>query len=201
VERFGEADDTAIVMRIESAGQRTGEGLLESLWNDRRARMAALLLVVGGAVLLALEAPPITAAVVDMIGVKWVVLGAFGLILGAVLFLFPGWWPLWRARRAGLPDAWVFALVTWGFTTAALQTVMVIVLVPLACFNVFFVPQLDEMGVLSARDWSFVRYVVDDWWIALPLMQVIATVAVTRVLARRWRAIDRAMRGEADLEG
>jgi hypothetical protein len=166
---------------------------LESIWNDRWARTAALLIVGGGAALLVLEGLPVAGAFVDMIGLKGAGLVVSGLLLAAVVFLFPGWWPLWRAWRAGLPNAWVFALLSWGFTTAALQTVAVLVLVPLACFNVFFLPQLEEYGALSSQNWTFLRYVTEDWWMALPLLQVFVTVWVTRVLARRWRAIDRAM--------
>ena len=171
---------------------------MKSIWNDRWARIGALLIVGGGAIALALEASPFASAVIDMIGPKGVALLVLGGLVAAVILLLPGWWPLWRARRAGLPNPWVFALVTWGFTTASLQVAMVLVVVPLSVFQVFFAPQLEEYGVLSPHLSPYLTYVTEYWWGAFPLLQVFATIWAARALARPWSSINRAMSGGRD---
>lgn len=167
---------------------------LAAFWNDRRARIAALLIIGGGISVFAVEVAPILGGVFDMISPGLTALLALVGLVGAVVLMFPGWWPLWRARRTGLANPWVFALVTWGFTTAALQALAIVVLVPLAVFKIFFLPQLDAMGLLSAEPWRLVGAVIDSWWIGLPLLQLFMAVAVTRALGRRWTRIDLAVR-------
>src|SRR5262245_15077066 len=92
--------------------RKVEERTLKSIWSDRWARVAALIIVGAGAIALALEVAPLAGGVVDMIGFTWTVLLGVGALVAAIVLLFPGWWPLWRARRANLSNPWVFTLVS-----------------------------------------------------------------------------------------
>lgn len=171
---------------------------MRSLWNDRLARIAALVIVCGIFIELAFEASTVASGIVGILGLGWTAAAALGLVVVVVALLFPGWWPLWRARRARLSNPWVFAMVSWGFATASLQVVVAVVVLPLTGFQVYFAPQLESDGALSADAWRYMRYASEYWWVALPLLQVFATVWVTRALTSPWPAINRAMSSGQD---
>jgi hypothetical protein len=157
----------------------------------RNASWTALtlgVLLVLGLVAGSIAAGPVLEAMHWMVGTKGLVLMGLAWVLFALTMFFPAWWAWWRARRAGLEDRWTFVVLVWGMAVGGVEACVAVLFVPAAVFTIFFVPQLQEMKVMS-DDSRFLEWFVEYWWVAVPFLQGIAAVFATRFLARRWHAV------------
>ena len=128
--------------------------------------------------------------VIDAFGPRLIAL--MGLVtVGWFLFtLMPLIWPAYRARKAALPRPWLFAVVVAALIYGALNFILLVVAVPAVAYSVFIAPQLEAMGQPYGRLLvTSARLMEQYWWLVVPVIQFIATVVLTRKLARKWSGI------------
>lgn len=159
----------------------------------KSAARIVLLLFVLGLVLGSFAAWPVLEAMRWMIGTKYLALMGTAYALLVLALFFPVWWAWWCARRAGLEDRWYFVAIVWGIAVGGVDACLATFLIPAMVFDVFFVPQLREMHLMSdTADW--LAFVLEYWMVAVPILYGIAAVYATRFLARRWHALRLAWR-------
>jgi len=161
---------------------------MQSIKTDHWARIAVLL-IAAGVVLGAIQVMPVFDGVVDILGPGSAALLALGVLALLLLLLFPYVWPWLRARRLGLPHPWMFVLVVWGLTVGLTETLVALIALPAALFDIYFGPQLHEWNLLSSSSMSVLSYIAKYWFLAIYPLQIIISIVATRLLSRRWSAI------------
>ena len=128
--------------------------------------------------------------VIETFGPKLIALMALTAVCWFLLTLAPLIWPVYRAKKTTLPRPWLFAVVVAALVYGALNFVLLVAVVPIEAYTIFIAPQLEEMGQPYGRLLvKGARFVESYWWLLVPPIQLIATVVLTRKLARKWADI------------
>jgi hypothetical protein len=128
--------------------------------------------------------------VIEAFGLRMIALMALVAVGWFLMTLAPAIWPAYRARSAGLDRPWLFTAVVAGLIYGLLNAVLLVVAVPAITYSIFIAPQLDAMGQPYGRLFvAGARFVEQYAWVVVPIIQLVATVVLTRKLGRKWPAI------------
>ncbi|HEY0505757.1 MAG TPA: hypothetical protein VGD42_19910 [Lysobacter sp.] len=134
--------------------------------------------------------------VIDLFGAGLLALLVAAAAVYLVLAFMPLLWPAWRAFRAPqrLPRPWLFVGVVGAIVYGAVTFFVAAIGVPMDAYLVFIAPQLQEAKLPYGAAFVGVSdVVVNYWWVAAPVFQLLATWYLTRRLAARWERICQAL--------
>lgn len=134
--------------------------------------------------------------VIDLFGAKLLALLVAVAAVYLVLAFVPVLWPALRAFRAPrrLPRPWLFVAVVSSVAYGMVAIFVFAVGVPMDAYLVFIAPQLQEAKLpYGAALVPASQFVVDYWWLAAPVVQLLATWYLTRRLSARWERICEAL--------
>jgi hypothetical protein len=120
-------------------------------------------------------------------------------VSSAVYFLI-GWapaiWPILATHknRKLFPRRWLFVVTVLSLSYGLIVAALTLVTVPLTAYSVFIAPQLNASG-FRGTDWLVQAngYVVDYWWLMLPIFLLFNTLYLVRKLKPAWPVICQAL--------
>ncbi|MBA8889098.1 hypothetical protein FHW12_003341 [Dokdonella fugitiva] len=114
----------------------------------------------------------------------------------ASLTWLPVIWPLvvTHRERKPFPRRWLFVATVASLSYGVVSAFLVLLTIPLTAYSSYIAPQLAIDG-FRGTDWLVEAngYVVDYWWLALPIALALLALAVTRKLKPAWAVICSAM--------